>query len=95
MRMRNIAMSAMVLVLLTTLGCSKKTEEPAKETDMAPSSSVEEMAPAPMQSMDQGMESESSPSSETDTHAMGTPENDQSDSQDGDESSGKESSGME
>lgn len=86
MRMRNIAISAMALVFLTTLGCSKKTEEHADEMKMAPASSTQESAPAPMQ----GMESEGAPSSEADSHAMGTPEQGQSESPDRNEPSSTE-----
>jgi hypothetical protein len=37
----------MMLLTIATVGCSKKTEEPAKESQMAPAS--QEAAPAPMQ----------------------------------------------
>ena len=90
MRMRNIALTGMVLVILTTLGCSKKTEEHANETQMAPAPAAQETAPAPMQSMDQGMDSESSNSPGADTNTTETQNNGQEEPQGGHESSGME-----
>ena len=89
MRMRNIALAAMALVFLTTLGCSKKSEdEKPMENEMAPAPAAQESAPAPMQNMDQGTDSESSPSSDTDTQSMDAPEDNGEDSQDTNDSSG-------
>ena len=88
MHMRNIALTGLVLVILTTVGCGKKTEEHANETEMAPAPASQDMTPMPMQ--DQGMNSEDSQPANADTHAMGTPENDQEESKDGHESSGME-----
>lgn len=50
--MRKIAVLGMMLLTLSALGCSKKTEEQAKETQMAPAPATQEAAPAPMQGME-------------------------------------------
>jgi len=45
--MRKIALIGMVLITLTTLGCSKKSEQPATESQMSPAPASQEAAPAP------------------------------------------------
>ncbi len=44
--MRKIALIGMILITLTTLGCSKKSEEPAAESQMSPAPTSQEAAPA-------------------------------------------------
>jgi hypothetical protein len=45
--MRKIALIGMVLITITTLGCSKKSEEPATQSQMSPAPASQEAAPAP------------------------------------------------
>jgi len=45
--MRKIALIGMVLITITTLGCSKKSEQPATENQMSPAPASQEAAPAP------------------------------------------------
>ena len=45
--MHKIALIGMVLITLTTLGCSKKSEQPATESQMSPAPTSQEAAPAP------------------------------------------------
>jgi hypothetical protein len=45
--MRKIALIGMVLITLTTLGCSKKSEQPTTESQMAPAPASQEAAPTP------------------------------------------------
>ena len=63
--MRKIALTAVVLIAIATLGCSKKTEEQTSEAPMTPAPMSQEMAPAPMQGMDS--ESTQSPSGDSST----------------------------
>jgi hypothetical protein len=51
--MRKIALIAMVMITLTTLGCSKKSEEPATESQMSPAPAAQENA--------SGMEKQATP----------------------------------
>lgn len=45
--MHKIALIGMVMITLTALGCSKKSEESSERSQMAPASSSQEAAPAP------------------------------------------------
>ena len=45
--MRKIALIGMVLITITTLGCSKKSEESATQSQMSPAPAGQEAAPAP------------------------------------------------
>ena len=84
MHMRTIALTGMVLIALTTLGCSKKTEEQAEKAPIPSPPASQEAAPAPMQ----GMDSESSqPADESSTESQ---DNGEGDSQDGHTSSNME-----
>ena len=94
MRMRNIALAGMALIILTTFGCSKKSEDQPMDKEMAPASTSQESSPAPMQNqnMEQGTNSETSTPSDTESQPMDAPEND---SGDGEDSQGAhDSSGM-
>ena len=88
MRTRNLALIGTLLVVLATIGCSKKSEEPAKESEMTPAPSAQQMAPAtaPMQ----GMESEDSHNADKDSHPMNGMDSDHKDTQQEHESSGME-----
>ena len=88
--MRNIALAGTALIILLSLGCSKKSEDQPKENDMAPAPAAQESAPAPMQNTEQGMNSDSSPSSDAQSKPMDAPENNGEASQDAHNSSGTE-----
>jgi hypothetical protein len=45
--MRKIALIGMVLITLATIGCSKKSEQPATESPMSSAPTSQEVAPAP------------------------------------------------
>lgn len=45
--MRKIALIGMMLITLATLGCSKKSEEPATESQMSPAPAAQQAEPAP------------------------------------------------
>jgi|GEM_PF-2281900 len=55
--MRKIAVVGTMLLTLAVVGCSKKTEEHATESTMAPPAQ-QQAAPAPMQGMDQSKPAE-------------------------------------
>lgn len=44
--MRKIILSGMILIALTALGCSKKPQESANESQMSPAPAAQESAPA-------------------------------------------------
>lgn len=50
--MRKIAVIGMMLLTVAAVGCSKKTEERANESVVAPPAQQQQAAPAPMQNMD-------------------------------------------